>query len=244
MANMHRLTVFSPAPGRTYGDKEWKRDLKQVMQMTGVEKQHTVFLLEDHHLLQSEFLESINSLLSAGDVPGIWTPEELEPLLAPLKEEFAHSQGSGGSSARTPFEYFVTQVRQRLRIVLSMDATHPHFLPYCAANPALFTCTTVLWLEEWSEQSKAVIISKLAGEMAADKRSNLIPLLLYIHESQHAVGASPRQFITLLETCRSMYTAKIASASGQSTHLQKGLQKLQEVSQTVEQLKEDAVEKQ
>jgi dynein heavy chain 2 len=242
MANMHRLTVFSPAPGRRYGEKEWKRDLKQVMQMTGVEKQHTVFLLEDHHLLQSSFLESINSLLSAGDVPGIWTNEELEPLLAPLKEEFAASQGRGGT-ARTPFEYFVTQVRERLRIVLSMDATHPHFLPYCAANPALFSCTTVLWLEEWSQQSKAVIISRLVGEIATDKKSNLTPLLLYVHESQHAAGASPRHFITLLQTCKSMYQAKIESSSGQSTHLQKGLQKLQEVTTMVEQLKEDAVGK-
>merc|ERR1740129_1908102 len=162
MSHMERLSVFSPSPARKYGDKEWKRDLKQVMQMTGVEKQHTVFFLEDHHLLKGEFLESINSLLSAGDVPGIWTPEELEPLLAPLKEEWAASQGRGGT-ARTAFEYFVMQVKERLRIVLSMDAAHPHFLKYCAANPALFTCTTVVWLEEWSQQSKAFIAAKQLG---------------------------------------------------------------------------------
>ncbi|CAE8588983.1 unnamed protein product, partial [Polarella glacialis] len=45
-------------------------------------------------------------------------------------------------------------------------------------------------------------------------------------------------------TCRTMYQSKISSASGQSTHLQKGLQKLQEVSQTVENLQEDAIQKQ
>ena len=36
--------------------------------------------------------------------------EELEPLLAPLKEEWAAAQGRGGG-ARTPFEYFCNQVR-------------------------------------------------------------------------------------------------------------------------------------
>merc|ERR1712187_287869 len=161
----------SPAPSRNYGEKEWKRDLKEVLRLAGVEKQHTVFLLEDHHLLKSEFLESVNSLLSAGEVPGVYTPEELEPLLAPLKEEWAASQvQGGGTSARTPFEYFVQQVREHLRIVLSMDATHPHFLPYCAANPALFSCTTVLWLEEWSQQSKSFIIKQQLGEMVETKR--------------------------------------------------------------------------
>ena len=49
--------------------------------MTSIERQHTVFFLEDHHTVKSEFLESINSLLSCGDVPGIWTPDELEPLV-------------------------------------------------------------------------------------------------------------------------------------------------------------------
>jgi dynein heavy chain 2 len=243
MAHMHRLQVFSPVCAKRYGDKEWKRDLKQVMQMAGVEKTHTVFLLEDHHLLRPEFLESINSLLSAGDVPGIWTPEELEPLLAPLKEEWAESQNRGGG-CRTPFDYFVMQVKQRLRIVLSMDATHPHFLEYCAANPALFTCTTVMWLEDWSEQSKAFIAQKQLGEMVRNQKNDLTPLLMYMHETQKAHGAHPRHFVTLLKTCDEIYRTKIASSSGQSDHLQKGLAKLEEVSQTVEQLQGEAAQKQ
>lgn len=243
VSHLCRLQVFSPAPAKRYGEKEWKRDLKQVMQMAGVDKQHTVLFLEDHHLMKPEFLESINSLLSAGEIPGLWSPEEMEPLLGPLKEEWAASQGTGGG-ARTPFEYFVLQVRERLRIVLSMDAGHPHFIPYCAANPALFTCTTVMWLEEWSEQSKSFIVQKQLGIIEDLKRANLPALLMYIHESQISNGATPRHFITLLQTTASIYQSKIASSSGQSVHLQKGLAKLEEVSQTVEVLQQDATEKQ
>jgi len=243
VSHLCRLQVFSPAPAKRYGEKEWKRDLKQVMQMAGVDKQHTVLFLEDHHLLKPEFLESINSLLSAGEIPGLWSPEEMEPLLGPLKEEWAASQGSGGG-ARTPFEYFVMQVRERLRIVLSMDAGHPHFIPFCAANPALFTCTTVMWLEEWSQQSKAFIVQKQLATIDDLKKANLPALLMYIHESQIPNGATPRHFITLLQTTASIYQSKIASSSGQSVHLQKGLAKLEEVSQTVEVLQQDATEKQ
>eukprot|EP00927_Polykrikos_kofoidii_P027109 TRINITY_DN23975_c0_g4_i1.p1 TRINITY_DN23975_c0_g4~~TRINITY_DN23975_c0_g4_i1.p1 ORF type:complete len:2595 (-),score=618.45 TRINITY_DN23975_c0_g4_i1:108-6821(-) len=244
VAHMMRLQIFSPAPTRKYGSKEWKRDLKQVLQMAGVEKQHTIFFLEDHHLLQSEFLESINSLLSCGDVPGVYSPEEIEPLLAPLKEEWAASRGERGSSARTPFEYFVNQVREHLRVVLSMDSTHPHFLPLCAANPALFSCTTVLWVEEWSPASKAVIIQKTLGEVATDKKTNLTPLLMHIHETQRGNSASPRHFISLLQTFKNIFDAKAESSSGQSSHLMKGLSKLQEVGETVEKLKDDASKKQ
>jgi dynein heavy chain 2 len=242
LAHMQRLTIFSPATSKKYDDKEWKRDLKQVMQMAGVEKQHTIFFLEDHHLLKGGFLESINSLLSAGDVPNLWTPEEMEPLLAPLKEEWAAKQGTA-EATRTPFDYFVNQVRERLRVILSMDSSHPHFLPYCAANPALFSCTTVLWLDEWSDASKDKIMQKQLGEIALDKRANLLPLIKHIHSSQSSLGASPRMFVTLLETTKMMYDSKISSSSGQSAHLEKGLAKLREVQATVEKLQHDATQK-
>ena len=60
--------------------------LFQVMQQAGIEGEQVVLLLEDHHFIDPVFLELINSLLSAGEVPGLYSPEELEPLLAPLRD--------------------------------------------------------------------------------------------------------------------------------------------------------------
>ena len=56
------------------------------MQQAGIEGEQVVLLLEDHHFVDPVFLELINSLLSAGEVPGLYSPEELEPLLAPLRD--------------------------------------------------------------------------------------------------------------------------------------------------------------
>ena len=54
------------------------------MQQCGIENEQLVLVLEDHHVVDPSFLEIVNSLLSAGEVPGLYTPEELEPLLNPL----------------------------------------------------------------------------------------------------------------------------------------------------------------
>ena len=43
--------------------------------------------MEDYQFLEPAFLEIINSLLSAGEVPGLYTPDELESILSPLREE-------------------------------------------------------------------------------------------------------------------------------------------------------------
>ena len=56
------------------------------MQKTGVEGEHLILLLEDHQLLEPTYLELVNSLLSSGEIPGLFTAEELEPLLSPLKD--------------------------------------------------------------------------------------------------------------------------------------------------------------
>lgn len=59
----------------------------QVMQQAGIEGEQVVLLVEDHQFVDPTFLELINSLLSAGEVPGLYSPEELEPLLAPLRDQ-------------------------------------------------------------------------------------------------------------------------------------------------------------
>ena len=56
-------------------------------------------------MLKSEFIELLNSLISAGEVPGLYSPEELEPLLAQLKDEMANQY-----ECRTLFELFVSRV--------------------------------------------------------------------------------------------------------------------------------------
>lgn len=40
----------------------------QVMQSAGVDGEQVVLLLEDHHLVSADFLETINSLLMSGEV--------------------------------------------------------------------------------------------------------------------------------------------------------------------------------
>ena len=59
----------------------------QVLLAAGVEGRATVLHLEDHQLVTTEFLECVNSLISGGEVPGLYSPEDLDSLLMGLTEE-------------------------------------------------------------------------------------------------------------------------------------------------------------
>ena len=52
-------------------------------------------MIEDYQFIESTFVELINSLLSAGEVPGLYTPDELESLLSSLREELSQENFRG-----------------------------------------------------------------------------------------------------------------------------------------------------
>lgn len=121
----------------------------QVMQLSGIDGEQIVLLLEDHQVDPS-FLELINSLLSAGEVPGLYTPEELEPLLGPLRD-LASQDGFRG----TLVSYFASRVLRNLHIVLIMDSSSKNFTANCESNPAFYKNCSFQWMQGWSKESMA-----------------------------------------------------------------------------------------
>jgi hypothetical protein len=62
---------------------------------------------EDHQLLAPSFLELLNALLSGGEVPGLFSAEELSRDLGPLDAALAAGAEEGSfTGPRTAFAYF------------------------------------------------------------------------------------------------------------------------------------------
>ena len=143
-AYMLGMQLVEPAVTRDFGMKDFGAELKSAMQRAGVDGERTVLYLEDHMFTSSAILETVNSLLSASEVPGLYTHEELEPLLAPLKEKMMEE-----GSHRTPYDFFVSRVRKYLHVCVAMDPLHPAYAARCESNPALHSKCSVLWMGAW-----------------------------------------------------------------------------------------------
>jgi dynein heavy chain 2 len=218
------MEFFSPSIGRDYGMKEFKRDLKVVLGMAGVEATRTCLYIEDHHLLLDEFLEYLNSLISAGEVPGLYTPEELEPLLAQLKDEM-----SAQYEYKTAFEFFVSRVKKNLSIVMSLDYSHPKFVQNCASNPALFSKCNIIWCEGWSKDALLTVAKNELREVDAQigkTFDQIVGSILLVHNTSHSLGASPLAFMNLVRAFKQIFSKIAQSSGGQTKHLTAGLDKL------------------
>jgi len=197
VAQLLNATFFTPHINRDYGMKEFKRDIKVVLQQAGVEAQKTVLFVEDHQLLQDEFLEYLNSLISAGEVPGLYTPEELEPILSQLQDEMRNQY-----ECKTLFEFFVSRIKKNLSVVVSLDNNHPKFVTNCAQNPALFNKCIILWNQGWSKDSYTKVAAIELEEVLPQlekKQEEIISGAIFLHtQSAQKFLISPAKFVNFV----------------------------------------------
>ena len=70
---------------KSYGKAEWREDLKKVTRKAGGEGKPCVFLFSDTQIKDEAFVEDINNLLNAGEVPNMF------PLDERMQVSFDHS---------------------------------------------------------------------------------------------------------------------------------------------------------
>ena len=105
-------------------------------------------MIEDHNIIDTEMLDLLNSLLSSGEIPGLYSPEELEPLMTPLKQAATNVGYSGDLIA-----FFAKNVQTNLHIILVMDCSNPQFVINCESNPAFYKECSVQWMDNWSQDT-------------------------------------------------------------------------------------------
>lgn len=244
VANMHRMTVFTPKVSRQYGLKQFKIDIKSLMQKAAIDGEQVVLILEDFQLIHNSFLELINSLLSAGEVPGLYAAEELDPLLSPLRDQ-ASQDGHRGPM----YNYFAKRVMANLHVALIMDIDQETFSVNCESNPALYKKCQVQWIEGWGKSSMEQLPRMmLKSELPADDQQvskGLVKNFVKIHYSgrkRNKKDTTPKKYMTFLKTYQSVYREKKTSLQKKQSHLQAGLSKLNEAAAHVDDLKQKAGE--
>ncbi|KAL2914266.1 hypothetical protein HK105_206212 [Polyrhizophydium stewartii] len=231
--------LVSPKISRSYSTKAFAADLKQVLQSAGVAGEDAVFLVEDFQLIDPSFLESINSLLSGSEVSGVYPQDELETLLASLKD--SHSEAGFRGSL---YEYFVSRVRRHLHVVLVLDSASPQFASNCESNPALYTRCQLQWMDAWSLDSMAQLardaFARSQSLQALEDKEALIKELLAVHQTCVARGAAPKHFAEYLAMYAQVYQTKRDMLQSKQSYLGGGLKKLNEAAAYVDRLSSDA----
>nr|ADI46856.1 DHC1bf [Volvox carteri f. nagariensis] len=243
LAYMLNMDFYTPKMTKLYDLKSFRNDLKEVLRRAGVEGRPVMLFLEDHQLVSPSYLELINSLLSGGEVPGLFTPEELAKELVPLEK--SRDEDPLYTGPPNSYAFFSYRVRRNLHIAVSMDPANDQFRTRCEANPALFTRCSVQWIEGWSTKGlqqiadarlqELVSASHELSKLGADK---LVGYMIHFHLG--STGTSGREYLALVSLYGQIYTRKRTQVLEQQTFLKGGLGKLAEAAVTVDTLSVEA----
>ena len=94
VAWMNGLSVFQIKVHNKYTAEDFDEDLRQVLRRSGCKDEKICFILDESNVMDSSFLERMNTLLANGEVPGKKThsrPEKLKksrPNISPNQINF------------------------------------------------------------------------------------------------------------------------------------------------------------
>lgn len=223
---------------RAYKSKHFKADMKTVLATAGVQGDPVVLFLEDHHLVDATFIEMINSLLSTGEIPGLYHANELEPLLGPLRDQASESGWRGSL-----FDFFVSRIKVNLHVVLSLDCSDANFGILCESNPALYNKCTMVWMDRWSPESMNQIPHFVMGADVLEQLDNTDAVVQQVNMVHTSVPwASPRHFVMFCHTYAKLYVSTRKVKVDMCERLRAGLAKLSEAATRVDELKDKAHE--
>ncbi|KAL5251273.1 hypothetical protein ACHWQZ_G016836 [Mnemiopsis leidyi] len=161
-----QFKVFQIEVSRHYRTQEFREDLRSLYWMAGVENKPTVFLFNDTQVVTEDFLEDINNVLSSGEVPNLYAPDEFDEVKEALLDE-AKKDGISDSTD-TMFAYFIERVRSNLHVVLCMSPVGDPFRNRIRQYPAFVNCTTIDWFTEWPKDALLEVAERYLEKIDLD----------------------------------------------------------------------------
>ncbi|XP_026482181.1 dynein heavy chain, cytoplasmic isoform X8 [Ctenocephalides felis] len=170
VAWMNGLSVFQIKVHNKYTGEDFDEDLRCVLRRSGCKDEKIAFILDESNVLDSGFLERMNTLLANGEVPGLFEGDEYTTLMTQCKEG-AQREGLMLDSNEELYKWFTGQVMRNLHVVFTMNPSTDGLKDRAATSPALFNRCVLNWFGDWSDGALFQVGKEFTSRVDLDRSS-------------------------------------------------------------------------
>ncbi|XP_053577059.1 dynein axonemal heavy chain 1 [Bombina bombina] len=253
-SHMAEYECFQIELSKNYGMSEWREDIKGILLKAGLQNTQITFLFTDIQIKNEAFLEDINNILNSGDVPNLYGPDEQDEIVNVMKPVVL-DMGQQPTKANLMAAY-TRRVMTNIHTVLCMSPIGEVFRSRLRQFPALVTCCTIDWFNEWpSEALESVASSFLQDIPELESKeaiiSGMIQMCVEIHQSvavkskQYLAELSrhnyitPKSYLELLGVYSKLIAKKLLEIKTAKDRMKTGLDKLLHTAEDVVKMQEE-----
>uniref|UniRef100_A0A8R1U2J5 Dynein heavy chain, cytoplasmic n=1 Tax=Onchocerca volvulus TaxID=6282 RepID=A0A8R1U2J5_ONCVO len=177
VAWINGLSVFQLKVHSKYTAADFDEDIRTVLRRTGCRNEKVCFIMDESNMLDTGFLERLNTLLANGEVPGLFEGDDYTTLMNQIKED-AHRQGLMLDSPDELYKWFTAQVMRNLHVVFTMNPSGEGLRERSSTSPALFNRCVLNWFGDWTDSALYQVGMELTSTLDMARPEYQAPLTL------------------------------------------------------------------
>ncbi|CAH0405196.1 unnamed protein product [Chilo suppressalis] len=233
-----------------YGVADLKNELNGLYIKTGLKNVGIMFLMTDAQVANEQFLVLINDLLASGEVADLFPDDEIENIIAGVRNEV---KGAGLPDTREVcWKFFIDRVRKQLKVVLCFSPVGSTLRVRSRKFPALINCTSINWFHEWPQEalvSVAMNFLEALHVLPVSLKDSVARFMAYVHTSVNTVSKSylanerrynyttPKSYLEQISLYAKLINNKTSELQAKIVRLENGLEKLRCTAVQVDDLK-------
>ncbi|KAM6104169.1 LOW QUALITY PROTEIN: dynein axonemal heavy chain 11 [Theristicus caerulescens] len=220
------------------GIQDLRVDLASLYIKTGAKNMPTLFLLTDAQVPDECFLLLINDLLASGEVPDLFSDEDVEGIVTGVRKEV---RALGLMDTREScWRFFWSRVWLQLKIVLCFSPAGATLRARARKFPATVNCPAIDWLREGPREALCSVSGRFIEEAKGVKphiQDSICDFMAYAHTSVNMLSAkynhnerynytTRKSFLELIMLYKILLEKKNKEMLAHMEHLVNGMQKL------------------
>ncbi|XP_066096637.1 dynein axonemal heavy chain 11 isoform X2 [Saccopteryx bilineata] len=244
------LEVFQITLTEGFGIHELQVDLANLFIRTGAKNMPTVFLLTEAQVLDESFLVLINDLLASGDIPDLFSDEDVDKIISGISNE-VRALGLVDSRENC-WRFFLARVRLQLKVILCFSPVGHTLRLRARKFPAIVNCTAIDWFHAWPQEALVSVSRRFIEEIEGIEplvKDSISSFMAHVHTSVNDMSTryyqnerrynytTPKSFLEQISLFKHLLRKKQEEVSQKKEHLVTGIRKLETTASQVGDLK-------